>query len=287
MAWLLVLDSNEQAHYARKGTDRRAYLAHNAGVACEVRPLACGDMALLWRADGGGAEHAVALFERKAAADMVASIKDGRYASQAQRMEASGVPHLYWLLDDWTPAERGAAGADYERVESAVVHLSDGVSYPHTRVLRLALEDLALPRTLARVARYLHDALHAGGGLSDMPLHTVAQEAGARPRLDTQAVVWLEVLTIPRGMSRTSARAVAAAYPTAVSLLRALRRRRDSFVPAPPSGRKRKTTTADDHVDAMLADLPLPGGKRLGPAAARTLRETLVPDAAELAFVLP
>ena len=31
----------------------------------------------------------------------------------------------------------------------------------------------------------------------------------------------------------------------------------------------------------------LPGGKRLGPAAARTLRQTLVPDADELAHIAP
>jgi len=281
MSWLLIADSNEQAHSAAEGVDRRAYLAANTGLECETRPLTVGDYALLWV--DGGEEKAVALIERKAMADMVASIKDTRYVSQSQRMEASGVPFLYWAI-----VNGPASHEDEDRVASALVHLSTP-AYPRTRVLRVADSDLSFARAIRSLARYLHDALHKGNALAEAPLHTVAQEAGARPRLDTQPLVWRETLTIPRGMSLRSAKAVAAVHPSAISLLRALRRSHDAHLaaPPPPVGRKRKVVTLDDALDDALVDIPLPGGKKLGPAAARTLRQTLVPNAAELAHILP
>jgi hypothetical protein len=182
MSWLLIADSNEQAHSAAEGVDRRAYLAANTGLECETRPLTVGDYALLWV--DGGEEKAVALIERKAMADMVASIKDTRYVSQSQRMEASGVPFLYWAI-----VNGPASHEDEDRIASALVHLSTP-AYPRTRVLRVADSDLSFARAIRSLARYLHDALHKGNALAEAPLHTVAQEAGARPRLDTQPLVW-------------------------------------------------------------------------------------------------
>jgi dihydroxyacetone kinase-like predicted kinase len=133
--------------------------------------------------------------------------------------------------------------------------------------------------------KYLHETVIAGEGLPEAPLHTVAQERGAKVRLDTQPVVWVETLTVPRGMSRKSAKEVAKRYPSAAALLAEYRKTRQAFeaaeaVEAASSGgkKKKKKRTLDDALDAMLEDVPLQNGKRLGPAASRTIRRTFLAD---------
>lgn len=286
MAWLYVIDINEETHSVTsgRGSRRDALAAALDPVPVATRHLTCGDYALIW-VDDDGVEHTVALFEHKRRADMAASIKDGRYVSQAARLEATGVPFIYWMITDGPLFD----ASDEERVENALAHLS--VSYPHTRVIRLTSTGAPFVARLRAFTRYLYDTLYGSGGLSDAPLFTVAQEKGAKIRLDTQPVVWVETLTIPRGMSRTSAKAVAARFPSASALLAEYRGTHAAFkaaeaitsavssASASAKGKGKKTAkkrTLDDALDAMLEDVPLPNGKRLGPAASRTIRQTFI-----------
>lgn len=263
---LLIVDVNEQTHYAKKRVDRAAWLADHTGLRTVVRPMQCGDYALQLCDDTGGIDdgRTMALIERKMAQDMASSQHDSRYHSQAERMEKSGVPALYWLIIGSQLRDPSTASA----VESGMVHLSTP-DYPNTRVLHLPDDTDQFAVTLQRLERYLFTHYTTGSGRPDLPLYTAAQEAGAKPRLDTQAVVWLEQLTIPRGMSRTKARAVAAKYPSFSSLARAYR-----TLPAPPPTKNKKRTLADAQ-DLMLEDIPLPGGKRLGRACSTIIRRTM------------
>jgi len=287
MNTVLIVDANEQGHAGANGIDLRKYFEQQTLLTTEVGHLHVGDAALVLRGGDDG-DRCVALFERKAGPDMVSSIKagDNRYRSQAARLEASGVPHVFWVLVDNPPLRDPA---DALCVSHAMMHLASP-AYPHITPVRVADSMGAYADLIKTMAAYIGDVLQ-GNALADVPLHTVAQAAGARVRLDTQPVVWREQLTLVRGMSRPSAAAVAARYPTAVSLLRALRRAADAHAARPPppprKGRKRPPPSLDDELDAVLADVPLGKGGRVGPARAAAVRRTLVPDAAELAAVLP
>lgn len=270
--WLLAVDTNEQSHYAERKVDRTAYLATQCDMRAETRKMDCGDYGMVLVDKETGVERCVALIERKMAQDMAASIKDTRYQSQAQRMEASGVPSSYWFIIGnvlRSPAE------DTPRVESGMVHLSTPV-YPNTRVLHLSNDTVDFVNTVRRLAGYLYDFYVLGNTLSDLPLYRAVQEAGAKPRLDTQAVVWVEQLTIPRGMSRTKARAVASVYPSADSLLAAYKRL--SAQDPPSNARSKKKRTIGEAMDAMLEDVPLPKGKRLGKACSAMIRRTFLSE---------
>jgi len=280
---VLILDANEQGHAGTKGIDLRAYFESQTLLPTEVARLDVGDAALVLRGGAGG-DRCVALFERKAGPDMVSSIKsDNRYRSQAARLEASGVPNVYWVLVDSPPLRDPA---DMRAVKHAMIRLASP-SYPHITPMRVADSMGDYADLIKTMAADINDAL-AGKTFDDIPLHTVAQAAGARVRLDTQPVVWLEQLTLVRGMSRQPARAIVTQYPTAVSLLRAFRRASDAHaVRPPPSKGRKRPATLDDELDAVLADVPLDKGGRVGPARAAIVRRTLVPDAAELAAILP
>lgn len=288
MPWQLLVDVNEQAHAARHGSDRCALLQTMTQLPTRTANLEVGDYALTWIPDGADASAATAraLFEVKKPADMLASILDKRYVSQASRLVACGVPHAYWVLVDDEPL---ADPADRARVDHAIVHLASP-AYPNITPLRVRNAGVAFAEVVAWLADYLHDVYENGNGMAEAPLHTVVQEAGARVRLDTQETVWREQLTVPRGMSLRTARAVMARYPTAVSLLRAFRRRADehrALPPPPATGRKRKEITLEQYLDDTLADVPVAGGGRLGPARSATLRRVIVPSPAELDAVRP
>lgn len=281
-----IVDCNEQAHAAKRGIDRRQYIEVNTRIQTIVGNLEAGDYALTWIEDGAdeATRTTEALFESKTDPDMAASIKDTRYVSQAARLAACGVP-VYWIIIDGELPDV----TERARVERAVAHLASP-AYPNITPLRVRDSGISFCNALAALADYLHDVRRCGNTLAEAPLHTVVQEAGARVRLDTQEVVWREQLTVPRGMSLRTARAVASVYPSAISLLRAYRRRADEYramPPAPAKGRKRKEVSLDQYLDDTLADVAVPGGGRLGPARAATLRRVIVPAPAELDAIAP
>ena len=285
MPWCVVVEPNEQAHAATRGVNLRERMELLIQLPVTVGKLTVGDYALDW-IDDDGTQRTVALLERKAMPDMLASIHDGRYVSQAARLVASGVPHAFWVVVDGVLPRP----EDHRAVDSAVAHLASP-AYPNITPVCVRDSDAAFCALIASLAKYTHDALHCGNQLSEAPLHTVVQEAGARVKLDTQEVVWREQLAVPRGMSLRTARAVSAAYPTATSLLRAYRRcvvrHRAQPPPAPTKGRKRPPPTLEAELDGMLADIVVPGAGRLGPARSAMLRRVIVPDPTELDAVAP
>lgn len=161
----------------------------------------------------------VAILERKAMADALASIIDGRYKSQGQRMEATGVPWIYWLLVGQWPA----AKADMDKLRSMKIHLN--TSYPHTRVKRLANNREATIEWLRKTLRYMEDDINgSANGLNiDLPSFKAANINGRPPRLETQEEVWVEHLTVPRLIGRATAKLIAAHYASATVLMLAYR----------------------------------------------------------------
>jgi ERCC4-type nuclease len=234
----LLIDSNEQAHYAKRSIDLCAQLSALSGLPAQVKPLSCGDYALVYATD---ATHAAsdevpcyALFERKTRADLASSIVDTRYKSQAQRLVDTGVSHICWII---TPATLFDSGAELA-ISSAIVHLSFG--YPNTCVLQLndsALDVFA--HTLRKAAEYLSVDSYGTYAVSMREVQT----KGAKPRFETQQEVYLEQLCVPRGMSLRKARAVAVRAPSMHKLFELWRR-------AVPSG------------DKMEADALAARGKR-------------------------
>lgn len=288
MAWLLLVDANEQAHYAKRGVDRREFLACNACALCEVRPMDVFDYALVWRssaddsdvsASSSFTERLIVGMERATQADMASKIVDGRYKSQSQRMVDSGVPVLVWLIvDQPTPYK----SEDVTRVRSALTHL--GVAYPRTRVTRLENGDHRFAEEIRNLMRYSQDAIVEHNALADAPLYTVAQDRGAKVRMDTQQAVYRECLTIPHGMSHRSADAIIAHTQcrTVLAMMRFYARARRAYMTAAPAapGKRAKAPakrTLVDHLDNALADVPL-GKRRLGPALSRAIRRTLLCD---------
>jgi len=272
LKWLLTVDSNEQSHYAKRKVDRAATLAQRCGDTAVVRPMDCGDYALVL-VDTDGSERCVALIERKMAQDMAASIPDTRYVSQSRRMEASGAPCAYWFI----VGSELHNPSDADSVESAMVHLNTPY-FPHTRVMHLSDDSTAFVQAILRLKRYLYDFYANGAALADVPLYTATQEAGAKPRMDSQAVVWVEQLTIPRGMSRPKARAVAARFTRASALLDEYKRVETQWRENDAVGRKNKKRTMKDAMEAALEDVPLPNGKRLGPACSVMICRTFLGD---------
>jgi ERCC4-type nuclease len=286
MPFVLVIDSNENAHSVTSGhgSRRDALAAALDPVRVVARPLKAGDYAINWTAadddEDVEVERTLALLEHKRESDLVASIKgvERRYVSQAGRLEATGVPYVFWVISKAPLFDPTDAAC----IEAALVHLS--VAYPHTRVLRVESTGAPFVSLVRSLMKYLRDTVIEGNALAEAPLHVVAQERGAKVRLDAQPVVWVETLTIPRGLGRQAAKAIAARYPSYGALMRAYRETRVAFAAseavaaaAPKKkGASKKKRTLDDALDAMLEDVPLPSGKRIGPAASRIIRRTLV-----------
>lgn len=278
MPVVLVVDANEQAHYATKHVDRAQFLGANMSHVDEavVRPLTVADYDFVWRDPDTGAEHVLAKIERKTYPDLDASVMDTRYVSQAQRLVDTGVPRIYWAVVTqqlYTPEAM-------RRVRTAILHLS---ARPRTAVLRLRDDDFEFATELDTLLRYLLDEMR--GVFVEAPLFSLAQERGEKVRLDTQPIVYEAQLAAVRGMSRAKARAVCALAPDMLALHRLWARRRREYEgeAVSSSGRKKKgKRTLDEYLDSTLEDVAV-GGKRLGPALSALLRTTICPDVASLA----
>lgn len=287
----LVVCSNEQAHYARKNIDLSAILGAAVGVPAIVKPLECGDYAVVWARDADAVlsedrtqSQCYILVERKTLPDFENSFLD-RYKDQADRLAKSGVPYVFWVL---TPGPLRDPNS-LAKIETACDHLQ--ISYRNTRVIRLGSGELTdFAAKLRTIIKYVHNTEFEGNSGTEVPSLVAAQRAGAKLKLDTQADVYIEQLAVPHGMSRRKAEAVAVKAPSMPALLALWRGRRDearaaaaasaaASAAAPTKGKGRKRVlTVEEQVDAVLADVPLPGGTRLGPAMSKRLRETIVPD---------
>lgn len=282
----LVVTSNEQAHYAKKGVDLCASLGAAAGLPSLVKHLECGDYALVWAqhqsevVQGGG--QCIVLIERKALGDFEASLKDDRYRVQAWCLANSKVPRAFWIVTPGQLFNPDSIGA----IRKAMARLT--TSYDNIKVLQLESAELgAFASALKNIADCAHNTYFEENSRVEIPsLHKV-QSDGERPKLVTQSTVYIEQLCVVQGMSKTKARAVVNRAPTMMSLLKMWRDARNvalqSVAPPPPKSRKRQLTV-EEQVDAVLENVEVGKGKRLGPALSKRLRETIVPDLRQLEF---
>lgn len=295
----LLIDSNEQAHYAKKGIDLCSVLSARSALPAQVKSLECGDYALVYATSTAHAASddapCYALFERKTHADLASSIQDLRYKSQAQRLVDSTAPYVYWIITPATLFDPRARVA----INSAMLHLM--TSYPRTRVYQLADGAPELfAETLRTVADYIGDTEFNEGRGTQPPSMRTVQTRGAKPRFETQQEVWLEQLCVPRGMSVRKARAVAAVAPNVEALLELWRAAKasapvpqlngsssafDKLTGSSSSKRgKKRQKTPDELADEALAHVVVEEGSskrgptRLGEALSKRLRQTIAPS---------
>jgi len=283
----LLVDTNEQTHYAERGVDLRAELARLTGLVARVATLGVGDLALVAAAAPGAdaqdlaARRCYLLIERKTHGDLEASIVDGRYQSQRFRLAATGVPAVVWLVVPGPLHDPDSR----QRVLTAMYHLA--VAWPRTSLVHLPDAELG---TAAHAIRALADGVHSAyiceTATTAVPSLREAQTRGAKPRFEEQREVYLEQLTVPRGMSVRKAEAVAAVapnMPTLLGLWRDAASRAEPAYAAVPRSRKRPKTAAE-LADEALADVELPAAKeggrpqRLGAVLSKRLRATIAPD---------
>lgn len=207
----VLLDCSEKASAFRTSTpfDReKLYRKSLEGVATvAIEPCAIGDVVVLVRRPGPGESidtvPVAAIYERKAVSDFLASIEDGRNHFQTKGMLATGCRRVnFVILGRWPQEPLERKRFDTERIrlmERGVrMHYGQGEN-DMVQLLQIGLPAIADDMT----GGLLH------GVNRDMPLFRVAMEAGARPKIVTQELCWLEQLGVPEGMGRRTARSIA------------------------------------------------------------------------------
>lgn len=295
----IVVCSNEQAHAQKsKNINLAQLLEASSGVETVVRNLACGDYAVVRASSkaeaASDAAECILLVERKREDDLLASIKcpDKRAESQQQRLEATGVPHIMWLI---APADDSFKpdAPDIRRMRRRLAHLEcskrTGVHHLKTRSLS------EFGEWLGDMAHYAPLELEAGSTTTV----EIVQKAGAKRKARDPDSAMVQVLSSFPGVSTVVAKAVAARYPTIHKLLgswiyvaktSAARKRKQATLSTDAAKSEKRSAKVDkgDPVvaaDFMLADVAVnDSGRRVGPAASRLLRTLLFPDLRDMSF---
>lgn len=179
--------------------------------ACVERSLPCGDMWIVRDNDmpsGGDLPHPLCIVERKTVDDLYASLRDGRFSEQRQRMLEVGAERIVYILEGGAlshadPRSRQAMGA-LENL--AVVHAcgliptSCMAQTVDTLVSLVRKVTATKPRAETCPKRALSRAARVDATRADL---------GAWPSL---------IAGIP-GVSAKMAQAIARVYPDATSLL--------------------------------------------------------------------
>ncbi len=318
----LRIEAGEQ-----KYDDRRKFFETNLNpkhATVGVAHLEVADFGIVKKvvkADGSVEERLLALIERKTIGDLLASITDGRYYDQAERMVAAvtgksnhfdnsacdadekpirpGQPMeregalIYILLVGAVPV----TGVDSLKIQSAIAHFS---TYPHTKVVNAINQDQVL-HFFKKTLEYLWER-QSSPVFADVPLWQTSMENGRRVKLDNHKMVWIEQVNLVHGVGRLVARRITEKYPSQLALFRAYSERARKFKISPAAllpaaaaaegGRKRKPAAAQtlsDFLDGMIAeeveltDPGTPKPKFVGPAISKRVREVMFADDAEIA----
>lgn len=119
-------------------------------VPYKMEPLPLADIVI--RADGATADHDVplVLIERKTVADLMASIRDGRYKEQGHRLAETGRP-VWWIIEGQQPRFRRDP-QDPARLCAAISSLGLLRGFTPVRTLSTAETALLLKKLLAKAA---------------------------------------------------------------------------------------------------------------------------------------
>jgi len=132
----LIIDNRESA-----------LIEHLKTAECvfEVEQLKIGDILIR-----NESSETIVIIERKTVADLISSIKDGRYREQGTRLSASGIhPHyVYYLIEG-----KFGSGKDREMVMSALVSLSYFKGFSVMRSNTVAETALIVQNMLSKISK--------------------------------------------------------------------------------------------------------------------------------------
>jgi len=187
----------------------------------------------------------LAVFERKTTADLLASIRDGRYRDQFQRLQASGVQHVFYLI---CGSFDRVDDTQMKQMLSAQTHM--GIAAKHVCILYCPRGTQDVVHVLQRAAKYVTQVAQG----TDTLAFDQFSSAGAKKKVTAQDAVYLSQLQCMSGMSIDKARAIAAQFPSLSVLL-------DAF-------------KGSENPPAVLSRVVV-GKRNLGPAMSRRLYEAL------------
>ncbi|KAK9831459.1 hypothetical protein WJX81_007468 [Elliptochloris bilobata] len=270
---VLVLDHREQ--FGRRGGGAGRLEMHaeaaaqlrNLGVTVDTRQAEAGDAMWIARARLGAprAEYVLdAIVERKSVADLLASVKGGRYEKQKYSLRRCGLRRLMYLIEGVPEAE--TAGVDLKIVRTAgyATEVIDGF-----QVLRTESAGATF-RLYARITQCLqakygpltadHPAVERAGAAEPLPTWAQFSARVAAAKKLTVRDVWGLMLTSLPGVGSELAEAVLRAYPTPLSLWRAYA--------AAQSAASAAGQPAGPAAAAVLAGLPVSAHRKVSPAQA-------------------
>jgi ERCC4-type nuclease len=256
----IVVCSNEQAHAQTHQNINLAQLIEAAsGYETAVRPLACGDYAIVLARDRTEAKTDAAkvlvLLERKRLDDLLASIraKDKRYESQQQRLMATGVPRIMWVMCQAPPTFQPDAAA-LRSMNSAMVHLSCHKNTSVTTLQSRSPDEFG--RWLGSLAKYAPLSIGCHRAVSV----DIVQKAGVKRKVQTPDEAMQQMLCCIDRVSLQVAKAITARWPTMRALL-------DGWLHVALETRNKRIAHLDSVFAAVAAAAPKKGSAKRRPAS--------------------
>ena len=215
MSWTVYISSKEKD--AQQQVDRLVA----RGISAARRDLPLADVAFVH--DGKTYVHA----EFKTVADMVASIKDGRYRAQSAALEEAGVPYTFYMVHGLLMP--GIDSTQQQSVQHALtrLQLTGNVSTTAaTQRTHLSVVPISTPDGLHDWIVYVYENLVGDPSIADAvtaPLSDRIQHAYvAKKRVREQDEVFEEQMARLSGIGPKRARCITAACPTMTRLMETL-----------------------------------------------------------------
>jgi crossover junction endonuclease MUS81 len=150
--------------------------------------------------------------ERKAANDLIASILDGRYKDQKQRLSHSGFPEVFYIIEG-SPTHCSAVSP--KQMDTAIVSTQVTSGFKVIRTKELS-ETLAYLGTLTNSIKKKWNAIMADESVEELAVRCSFQEFRMEENMNSKSVgsVWAKMLMNIKGMGLTSVNSVIGEYST-------------------------------------------------------------------------
>jgi ERCC4-type nuclease len=191
-------------------------------IKIRVEVLDIGDVLIVSEAAAGAAEASEAsdqvrlVFERKTGADLSASLKDGRYKEQKQRLLANYIPsHITYIIENKSTCT--LSKSTYDGVICNTLY-RDGIHIMFTDGIQDTTDFLCVvaSKVAADPLKYLKVE-----GKSDDYIHCVKIKSKRSDNIDQKTCYLMQLGQIP-GVSSRIAGEIATLYPSMSSLIQAL-----------------------------------------------------------------
>lgn len=239
----LILDNREI-----RGRNDRSFLSdelQKLGIKLMLRSLDLGDMLWIAKDEDSGNEVVLDyLVERKTMADLVGSIKDGRFKEQKFRQRNSGIRNIIYLIEDTHIQE--AINFGWSKIQTSIVSIQvrDGFFVKRVQSILGVVHYLA-DLTKLIISKYQNKTLNAIGYLNrnqlaefhtstDLMTWTCFCKVNSKSKGMTLCDLWTRQLLVLRGMSLEKASRIVKKYPTCSHLMESI----DEFPAQGEVGRK-------------------------------------------------